>query len=163
MHEHAIGRTIARIEPEPLGDLDAVLIHFTDGTGLIAYAGNADVLNHAEVRAYARRAQGQREQRRLRRLQREEWLAISCAERVARKEAARERMDILERAIVDMFAEESRRWSFFGLRQTSITCERCGERECENTITVEPSEDLPQFPMMVLMPRLAHDDDYDED
>lgn len=159
----ATGKTVARIEEQPTGEDgrredETVLIHFTDGTALKIEGGSyeavsqsVDLLDRAEVNEWQRRAMGRRETERLERLQRQEWLSISCEERGERKRAREAKMSPIARvmrdewggAMVDMMLAQSR--LLYGVdekQQIVKACENCGERECPNA-TVEYIEARP--------------------
>lgn len=162
-----IGRTIARIEESPTdpkyGDTrdDTLLIHFTDGTALrVEGHSHEDVSLSFEIESprelCARRnaAVGRREKARLRRLQREEWLSITCDERAERKARYEARLSAEGRglrnivsaemhdALLDMYVSSNRMLWGDAERVVRLRCKNCGDRQCPNA----PTKTLPAEP-----------------
>jgi hypothetical protein len=152
-------KTIAWIDetpssPEHVGEArGTLLIHFTDGSALkIEGYSHEEVdlgvepLSSEEVRRRNAAVQGQREKARLGRLQRQEWLSVSCDERKRRRDARRAAqspwallMDV-EAAMLDNIFASSRMLHGGGPRTVRLRCPRCGERQCENAPVKEYAE-----------------------
>jgi hypothetical protein len=156
-----IGKTIAWIDESPRDpeyggeDSGTLLIHFTDGSALkIEGFSHEDVdlgvepLTSEEVRRRNVKVQGQREKARLGRLQRQEWLSVSCDERKRRRDARRAKSssmsllmnDEIADALFDNMLASSRMLYGSGSRTVRLRCPRCGERQCENAPVKEYAE-----------------------
>lgn len=151
----AIGKTIARIDESPRDpeyggeDHGTVLIYFTDGTALkIEGSSYEEVSQHleplsqADVRRRNAQVQGQREQARLDRLRRQEWLSVSCDERVRRRAARKPSKfgllmdETMADSMIDLMLSQRR--MFYGESEpltVRTPCPRCRERACENAGT----------------------------
>lgn len=157
------GKTIAWIDENPADpeyggdDEGTLIIHFTDGTALKIEGHSYDPvslspepMSQEDVRRRALAVQGQREQKRLKNLERQEWLAVSCDERAARVAAREAKMSPFARLIRDTYVD-----AYAGLLQDSnrmvygdqperryrVPCTRCHERSCENaTEKVAPAQ-----------------------
>lgn len=149
MSEYA-GRVVARVDdrpPDPDRGYprdDMVVIHFTDGSALEVQGSSYEevsqscaLLSPADVRRRAQVAAGRREEKRLERLQRDEWRAISCDERAARNAA--KPSDPLRDAIESLWINTS--MLTLGERKVRERCPRCRERFCENApVRVIPAD-----------------------
>lgn len=157
------GKTIAWIDENPTDpkyggdDEGTLIIHFTDGTALQveghsyeSVSMSTEPMSQEDVRRRALAVQGQREQTRLKRDQRAEWLSITCDERTARIEAREAKMGPLALAMRETFAgayadliRDSNRmfWGDQPERRYRVACKRCRERQCENaTEKVVPAQ-----------------------
>lgn len=156
-----IGKTIASIDEEPRDpkyggeDRGTLLIHFTDGSALhVAGHSYEDVdlslnaLSPEDVRRRQAGVQGQRENARMERLQREEWLSLSCEQRAERKaEAKSSGHALIMRDLFDGLQEDmirSYQRMVFSDKPMTLRkrCPRCGERMCPNA----PTEEIPASP-----------------
>lgn len=152
-----LGKTIARVDRKPDGgdSDDAVVLHFSDGSALRVVGHSyeevslsLDELAPADVRRAALRRQGERENQRLERLRRQEWLAQSCEVRAVRRDARRRQSpfsvmmdDTMQGMMLDMVMGSGR---FYGApeRTVRLPCAKCGERLCENA----PTKTYPAIP-----------------
>jgi hypothetical protein len=156
------GKIVARIEESPADPKygthsdDTLLIHFTDGTALRVEGSSYEEVSlsfgaesRVDIMARQRAAAGQREKKRLARLQREEWLSISCDERAARKAKARDKASSdtlvsleLREAMESLYIDHGRMLYGQGPRAIRQRCPNCGERQCENA----PVKEYPADP-----------------
>lgn len=150
------GKTIARIDTEPIdadyGGIDhgTVLIYFTDGTALRIEGHSYESvdleltdLTSDDLATRVAKVEQRLAEESERQHKREEWMALSCDERAARRvnEQAEVRglrpimNDAYEGVLTDMMVSMARQLHGAPSSTVRLPCANCGERRCENAPT----------------------------
>jgi hypothetical protein len=138
------GKAVDRIErdaPSPhTGEADGsrLLLHFTDGTALEIVGGGGDcdgwindaLLSSDDLAARRRKSEEYAADQRAKAREREEWMALTCEERAARRVPEPEFEGLYGNLLY-----ESMLALWPGERTIKLRCPECGETACPNAPT----------------------------